>query len=82
LVFKVFIIFKVKIISNGVIIFLYILKKYKTLDIIITEEAKQLEDEFYKRNRKAPKILIDKGFDRFTINMALSVWSDKDSEKE
>lgn len=46
------------------------------------EEAKQLEDEFYERNRKVAKMLIDKGFDRFAINMALSVWPVKDSEKE
>ncbi|MEN4007007.1 MAG: hypothetical protein PQ964_06605 [Methanobacteriaceae archaeon] len=45
-------------------------------------EDKRLENEFYERNRKVAKMLIEKGFDRFTINMALSVWPVKDSKKE
>lgn len=34
-------------------------------------KAKQLEDEYYRHNRKVVKMLIDKGFDKFTINMYL-----------
>ncbi len=46
------------------------------------EEAKQLEDEHFELQSKIAEMLIDKGFDRFTINMALSVWPVKDSKKE
>jgi tetratricopeptide (TPR) repeat protein len=35
-------------------------------------KAKQLKDEYDRHNRKVVKMLIDKGFDRFTMNMALS----------
>ena len=37
------------------------------------EEAKRLENEFYKRNQEISEMLSKKGFTKFTINMFLSV---------
>ncbi|AEG17853.1 hypothetical protein [Methanobacterium paludis] len=40
-------------------------------------EQKRLEDEHDKYNRKVVKMLVDNGFDKFTMNMFLSAGMDK-----
>jgi hypothetical protein len=37
---------------------------------------------YFELQSKIAEMLIDKGFDKFTINMALSAWPVKDSKKE
>jgi hypothetical protein len=43
-------------------------------------EAKRLKDEYYAHNREVSQILVDKGFDKFTINMYLHAGLDKEME--
>lgn len=45
-------------------------------------KAKQLEDEYYRHNREVAKMLIDKGFDKFTINMFLQTGFDETNKNE
>lgn len=45
-------------------------------------EDKKLEDEYYEHNHKVVKLLIDKGFDKFTINMYLHAGMDKKSKSD
>ena len=40
-------------------------------------EAKRLKDEHEKHNQEVIKMLNEKGFDKFTINMFLSAGMDK-----
>ena len=42
-------------------------------------EARRLEQEFYERNRRIAKELAEKGFNKFTINMMLSVEEEPES---
>lgn len=46
------------------------------------KEAKKLEDEHYELNFEIMKMLAEKGFDKFTVNMALSVWRFEKTEEE
>jgi hypothetical protein len=43
-------------------------------------EDKQLEDEYYQENQQIAKMLAEKGFDKFTINMFLHAGLDKKTE--
>ncbi|MGD9911817.1 hypothetical protein [Methanothrix sp.] len=36
------------------------------------DEDRRLEEEYYRRNREVERMLVEKGFDKFTINMILS----------
>jgi hypothetical protein len=45
-------------------------------------EQKRLEDEHDEYNRKVVKMMVDKGFDKFTMNMFLSAGMDKKNEKK
>ena len=44
-------------------------------------EAKRLRDEYEEHNREVVKMLNDKGFDKFTINMFLHAGMDKQTKK-
>ena len=44
-------------------------------------KAKQLKDEYEEHNRKVVELLIEKGFDRFTVNMYLHAGMDKETKK-
>ena len=44
-------------------------------------EAKRLKDEYEEHNREVVKMLNDKGFDKFTINMFLHAGMDKETKK-
>lgn len=44
-------------------------------------EAKRLEEKHDERNRKVVEAMVEKGFDKFTINMALSAGLDKETMK-
>ena len=44
-------------------------------------EAKRLKDEYEEHNREVVKMLTEKGFDKFTINMFLHAGLDKESKK-
>jgi hypothetical protein len=44
-------------------------------------KAKQLKDEYEEHNRKVVELLIEKGFDRFTVNMFLHAGMDKETKK-
>ena len=46
------------------------------------EEDKRLDKEYYKYNREVAKKLIEKGFDKFTINMFLHTGLDKKKPKK
>ncbi len=41
------------------------------------KENKRLEDEYYHENQQVAKMLAEKGFDKFTINMFLHAGLDK-----
>ena len=43
-------------------------------------EDKRLEDEYYQENQQIAKMLAEKGFDKFTINMFLHAGLDKKTE--
>jgi hypothetical protein len=45
------------------------------------EEDKRLEDEYDKHNAYVTKMLFEKGFDKFTINMYLHAGLDKEMNK-
>ena len=36
-------------------------------------ERERVEEEFFRRNREVEQMLVTKGFNRFTVNMALAV---------
>lgn len=40
-------------------------------------EDKRLEDEYYQKNQQVTRMLAEKGFDKFTINMFLHAGLDK-----
>ncbi len=44
-------------------------------------EDKRLEDEYELHNFNVTKMLIEKGFDKFTVNMYLHAGLDKETEK-
>ena len=44
-------------------------------------EAKRLKDEYEEHNSNVTKMLIEKGFDKFTVNMYLHAGMDKDMKK-
>jgi len=44
-------------------------------------KAKKLKEEYEEHNRKVVELLIEKGFDRFTINMFLHAGMDKETKK-
>ena len=43
-------------------------------------EDKRLDDEYYQENQRVAKMLAEKGFDKFTINMFLHAGLDKKTE--
>lgn len=45
------------------------------------EEDKKLDDEYYQENQKVAKMLAEKGFDKFTINMFLHAGLDKKTKE-
>ena len=45
------------------------------------EEDKHLEDEYEEHNSSVTKMLIEKGFDKFTVNMYLHAGLDKEMKK-
>jgi hypothetical protein len=44
-------------------------------------EAKRLEEKHNEYNRQVTELLVEKGFDKFTINMYLHAGLDKESKK-
>jgi len=44
-------------------------------------KAKQLKDEYEEHNHQVVKMLNEKGFDKFTINMLLHAGMDKEQKK-
>lgn len=45
------------------------------------EENKRLEEEYYRENQRVAIMLVEKGFDKFTINMFLHTGLDKKTEE-
>ena len=45
-------------------------------------EAKRLKDEYEEHNQEVVKMLNQKGFDKFTINMYLHAGLDKETNNE
>ena len=45
-------------------------------------EAKRLKDEYEKHNQEVVKMLNEKGFNKFTINMFLHAGMDKESKSK
>ncbi|MBC7350530.1 MAG: hypothetical protein H5U05_11255 [Candidatus Aminicenantes bacterium] len=45
------------------------------------EEDKKLEEEYFRYNRGIAQTLIDKGFDKFSVNMFLHAGLDKEKMK-
>ena len=45
-------------------------------------EAKRLKDEYEEHNQEVVKMLNQKGFDKFTINMYLHAGLDKETKKQ
>ena len=44
-------------------------------------EEKRLKDEYDEHNRVVVKMMVEKGFDKFTINMFLHAGMDKETKK-
>lgn len=44
-------------------------------------EDKRLEDEYSRHNQQVAKMLVEKGFDKFTVNMYLHAGLEKETKK-
>jgi len=46
------------------------------------EEDQKLEEEYFRHNRETARMLIDKGFDKFSVNMFLHAGLDEEKEEK
>jgi len=66
----------VRIYENGEVINLPALVSFRRISQD-PEEDKKLEEEYFRHNQEIARMLVDKGFDKFTINMFLHAGLDK-----
>jgi len=46
------------------------------------EEDQKLEEEYFRHNQEIARMIVDKGFDKFTINMFLQAGLEKEKNEK